>query len=148
MTAAVATLVFGFVMGYLGQRSRLCFVAGYRDAFLARDTVLLKGVAGAFLGALGGFLLFGALGGTILDFPMLRQTPGLDASAAWLVAAVCGVAVGFVGVLAGGCPFRLHVLAAEGRQTYWYYLVGFYGGLIFYNLVTVRYLETIVSQCT
>lgn len=148
MSAALATLVLGFVIGYLGQRSRLCFVAGYRDVVLTRDTLLLKGVAGAFLGALGGFILFGALGGSIFDFPMLQQTPNLDSSSAWLTAAVSGLGVGFVSVLAGGCPFRMHVLAAEGKRTFWYYLLGFYVGLIFFNLVTVRYLDAVVSQCS
>jgi uncharacterized protein len=147
MTAAAATLVLGFVIGYLGQRSRLCFIAGYRDAVLTRDTALLKGVVGAFLGALAGFALFGAAGGAILGFPLLLQTPNLGSASAWLTAAASGLGVGFVGVLAGGCPFRMHVLAAEGKRTYWYYLLGFYVGLIFFNLVTVRYLGVLSSQC-
>jgi uncharacterized membrane protein YedE/YeeE len=112
MKAALATLVLGFVIGYLGQRSRLCFVAGYRDLFLTRDTSLLKGVVGAFLGALGGFILFKFFGGSIVGFPMLLKTPELDSMSAWLITIVGGLGVGFLGVLAGGCPFRMHVLAA------------------------------------
>jgi len=145
MTAALATLVLGFVIGYLGQRSRLCFVAGYRDLFLIRDASLLKGVIGAFLGALAGFILFKFLGGRIVGFPMLLKTPELDSVSAWLITIVGGLGVGFVGALAGGCPFRMHVLAAEGKRTYWFYLLGFYLGLIFYNLVTFHILERITS---
>ena len=145
MTAALATLVLGFVIGYLGQRSRLCFVSGYRDLFLIRDSSLLKGVIGTFLGALAGFILFKYLGGSIVGFPMLLTTPGLDSVSTWLITIVGGLGVGFVGALAGGCPFRMHVLAAEGKRTYWFYLLGFYLGLVFYNLVTFRILECITS---
>ncbi len=136
MIAAAATLVLGFVIGYLGQRSRLCFISGYRDFFLTRDTTLLKGVAGAFLGALGGFILFRFLHGAVPGFPLLLSSPFPALGAGLLITILAGLAVGAVGVLSGGCPFRMHVLAAEGRKTYWYYLLGFYVGLIFFNLVT------------
>ena len=45
MTAAIVTLVAGVVLGYLGQRSRMCFVGGIRDFMLVRDTSLLRGLA-------------------------------------------------------------------------------------------------------
>jgi uncharacterized membrane protein YedE/YeeE len=143
MTAAIATLVLGFVIGYLGQRARLCFVAGYRDGLVARDWTMLKGVGGALAGAVGGFVLFGWLGGTVPGFPQLANTPQLDQPSAWVITTVAGLAVGFVGALAGGCPFRMHVLAAEGRRTYWFYLLGFYAGLIFYNLVTRTQMQAL-----
>jgi uncharacterized protein len=41
LTAAVAVL--GLVVGYLAQRSRMCFVAGFRDFLLVRDRELLRG---------------------------------------------------------------------------------------------------------
>jgi uncharacterized membrane protein YedE/YeeE len=41
-------------------------------------------------------------------------------------------ALGFFSVLANGCPFRQHVLAAQGVAGAAYYLVGFYGGLLLY----------------
>jgi uncharacterized membrane protein YedE/YeeE len=143
--AAIATLVLGFAIGYLGQRSRLCFVAGYRDFFLTRDALLLRGVLGTFVGAAGGFTLFGWLGGIVPGFPQLGNTPLMGDSAAWTTAILGGLGVGFLGGLAGGCPFRMHVLAAEGRRTYWFYLAGFYVGLVFYNLVTRYYVELFKS---
>jgi uncharacterized membrane protein YedE/YeeE len=145
MTAAIATLVLGFIIGYLGQRSRLCFVAGYRDFFVMRDTLLLKGVAGAFIGAAAGFTLFGWLAGIVPGFPLLSNTPHLSEPSAWLTAVIGGLGVGITGALAGGCPFRMHVLAAEGRRSNWFYLLGFYAGLIFYNLVTRHYVELFKS---
>ena len=141
MIPAAATLILGFVIGYLGQRSRLCFISGYRDFFLTRNTLLLKGIFGTILGAVGGYILFSLLGGSVPGFPLLLNTPMMSSKATWLIAIIGGLGVGFVGVLAGGCPFRMHVLAAEGRKTYWFYLLGFYAGLIFFNLVTSQYLE-------
>jgi len=138
MIAAIATLVLGFVIGYLGQRSRLCFVSGYRDFILTRNTALLKGVVGAFLGALGGYILFSHLGGSIPEFPMFLNVGIGTFSSEWLIMLIGGLGVGIVGILSGGCPFRMHVLAAEGRKTQWFYLLGFYIGLVFYNIVTVH----------
>jgi uncharacterized membrane protein YedE/YeeE len=138
MIAAIATLVLGFVIGYLGQRSRLCFVSGYRDFILTRNTALLKGVVGAFLGALGGYILFSHLGGSIPEFPMFLNVGIGTFSSEWLIMLIGGLGVGIVGVLSGGCPFRMHVLAAEGRKTQWFYLLGFYIGLVFYNIVTIH----------
>ena len=142
MIASIATLILGFIIGYLGQRSRLCFVSGYRDFILTHDTTLLKGVAGAFIGALGGFILFSLLGSGIIAFPMILQTSVLPRSAL-IITIVAGLGVGIVGSLAGGCPYRMHVLAAEGKKTYWVYLLGFYAGLIFYNVATVHFMNMI-----
>ena len=145
MIAGLATLILGFIIGYLGQRSRLCFISGYRDYLLTRDTTLLRGVLGAFIGALGGFILFRFAGGIVPAFPLLLATPLPAFNVEWLIAIIGGLGVGLVGVLSGGCPFRMHVLAAEGKKSYWFYLVGFYVGLVFYNLVTTRFMDLIRS---
>ena len=146
MTAAIATLLLGFVVGYLGQRSRLCFISGYRDFFLTHDTSLLKGVGGTFIGVLAGYILFSNLGGSIPAFPLFLQTGVLPTPASvWLFTIVSGLGVGIVGALAGGCPFRMHVLAAEGKKTTWVYLLGFYIGLIFYNVATIYLMDILKS---
>ncbi|MCE5202760.1 MAG: YeeE/YedE thiosulfate transporter family protein [Coriobacteriales bacterium] len=133
-THAIATLILGFVAGYLGQRSRLCFVSGYRDVVLTRDTTLLRGVLAAFGGALLGYVAFGRLGGFLPGFPMLHESIA-DQALPWVFAVVGGLGLGAVGMLAGGCPFRMHVLASEGRQGALFYLVGFYIGMVFFNIV-------------
>ena len=143
MTAAVATLLLGLVIGYLGQRSRLCFISGYRDFLLMRDTTLLRGVLGALIGAFVGFVVFDQLGGMIISFPMLLKTPMLTSPSTWIMTIVGGLGVGIVGAVSGGCPFRMHVLASEGRRTYWFYLLGFYAGLVFYNVVTAPALDAL-----
>ncbi len=139
MTAALATLVLGFIIGYLGQRSRLCFISGYRDVLLTGDFSLLKGVIGGFIGALAGYVLFQFTGGTVPEFPTLLRTPDLNSARVWITTIISGLGVGFFGVLGGGCPFRMHVLAAEGRRTYWFYLLGLYLGLVFFNMITDPY---------
>lgn len=141
MTAAVATLILGFVIGYLGQRSRLCFISGYRDYILMHDATLLRGVGGTLIGVIAGYLLFGFLGGSIPAFPLFLYPASPTPVSEWLITIGSGLGVGFVGALSGGCPYRIHVLAAEGKKTYWVYLFGFYLGLIFYNLVTVYFMD-------
>jgi hypothetical protein len=146
MIAGIASLVLGFVIGYLGQRSRLCFISGYRDFFLTRNTSLLKGVVGAFLGALGGYIIFGFLGGSVPGFPTPLQSGLSNLGSEWVILLVAGLGVGIVGVFSGGCPYRMHVLAAEGRKSHWFYLLGFYLGLVFYNLVTSHVMEMLRNQ--
>ena len=63
MTAAVATLLIGLVIGYLAQRSRMCFIGGIRDFILVRDTELLKGLVAFGLTAWIAFPLAGWIAG-------------------------------------------------------------------------------------
>jgi hypothetical protein len=46
--ASLLMLVIGGAIGFLAQRSRMCFIAGLRDYLLVRDKELLLGV-GAFI---------------------------------------------------------------------------------------------------
>ncbi len=41
--------IIGLLIGFLAQRSRMCFVAGFRDYILVRDTELLMGLFSFFL---------------------------------------------------------------------------------------------------
>jgi uncharacterized membrane protein YedE/YeeE len=143
MVVAIASLVLGLMIGYLGQRTRLCYIAGYRDFLMAHDTTILKGVIGTVIGAFGGFVLFSLLDGNLPAFPMFAMTSVLSSKATWLWTIVGGLGVGIVGVLSGGCPFRMHILACEGKKTYWAYLLGFYAGLIFFDVVTSPWVAAI-----
>jgi uncharacterized protein len=141
MTAAIATLLFGFVIGYLGQQSRLCLVSGYRDLVLTGDPRGLAGVGGIFLGAMIGYAIFSLLGGMLPDFPLwtVGQLRFL------LVPLLSAFGFGVVAMLAEGCPFRMHVLAGQGNLSSWAYLLGFYVGLVCFNVwtepVLVRFAE-------
>lgn len=127
MTAAVATLVIGTIVGYLGQRSRMCFVGGIRDFILVRDTFLLKGLIAFGLTAWLAFPLAGLVVG-------LRPGP-FDVSDAVtaVLTIVGGFGVGFFSTLANGCPLRQHVLAAQGVKSSIAYLAGFFAGAVIFH---------------
>lgn len=141
MIPAVATLVVGVLIGYLGQKSRFCTISGVRDFFLLRDSLRLKGLLGLIIGGVIGYTAFRFIGGDIPNFPI-----GLDiASTGYLIATVIGgLGMGFWSVLAEGCPFRQHVMAAEGRRSAMFYLLGFYIGIAYFFTLTVKWLELLL----
>ena len=127
MTAAVATLVVGVILGYLGQRSRMCFVGGIRDFILVRDTYLLRGLFAFGLTAWLTFPLAGLVAGA-------RPGPFGAADAVIVVLTVLGgFGVGYFSVLANGCPLRQHVLAAQGVRSSLAYLGGFFAGAVIFH---------------
>lgn len=125
---AITTLIVGILFGYLGQRSRMCFVGGIRDFIFVRDTFLLKGIVA--------FGLIAWLGFSLAE--LLTATPGgsfhYAAGDLTLQAVVGGFGVGFLSILANGCPLRQHVLAAQGSIDAMSYLTGFLvGAIVFYK---------------
>ena len=131
MIAAITTLIIGVILGYLGQRSRMCFVGGIRDFVLVRDTYLLRGLI-AF--ALTTWLAF-PLASLIVGLRLVSAI-GSDVVAV-LFAIIGGFGVGYFSTLANGCPFRQHVLAAQGITTGISYLAGFFiGALIFHSWIS------------
>ena len=127
MTASIATLIIGVILGYLGQRSRMCFIGGIRDFILVRDTYLLRGLFAFSLTAWLAFSLVGVLTGT--------RAGSWDVSDAVTVAltSLGGFGVGFFSTLANGCPFRQHVLAAQGVLSSIAYVIGFLVGAVVFH---------------
>ena len=134
MTAAAATLVVGVVLGYLGQRSRMCFVGGIRDFILVRDARLLKGLIAFALTAWLAFPLAALFTGTS---PLSLDLSDLDAV---FLTIIGGWGVGFFSTLANGCPFRQHVLAAQGVTSAMTYLGGFFAGAVIFHVWTASWL--------
>ncbi len=139
--AALATIVFGFIVGYLGQKSRFCIVSGIRDFFLLKNVYRIQGLIGIIVGGFLGFLILSNIGADIQEFPMPAQ---IESGGYLLVSIIGGLGIGFFSVLAEGCPFRQHVMASEGSQSALFYLLGFYIGIVYFLLVTVRFLEAII----
>jgi hypothetical protein len=134
MTAAVATLMIGGILGYLGQRSRMCFVGGIRDFILIRDTYLLRGLIAFGLTAWLAFPLVGVIVGA-------RPTSyGVSDAVSVLLTILGGFGVGYFSVLANGCPLRQHVLAAQGVRSSIAYLVGFVAGAVILHAWTAPLL--------
>jgi uncharacterized membrane protein YedE/YeeE len=142
MIPMVATLVVGVLIGYMGQRSRFCTTSGIRDFFMLRDTFRLKGLFGIIAGGAIGYTAFGLLGGDIPDFPL--GMANVDSTGILIASIVGGLGLGFFSVFGEGCPFRQHVMAAEGREGAMFYLVGFYIGIVYFNMVTIKWLELLL----
>ncbi len=144
MELAIVTVGAGLIAGWVGQRSRFCTVGGLRDFLLVRDTSLLLGVVALFAVA---WVLFPIVEGLALatSTAVTEQAEGLggldplaiepaagaaeDALPSLPLAAVIlvgGIGVGLVSTVAGGCPFRQHVLAGQGSRQARFYLFGFY----------------------
>ena len=63
------SLAIGFIFGFLGQRSRMCFIGGWRDFFLIKDTYLLKGFFSFLLSAGIFFFIFNQAGYYMKGYP-------------------------------------------------------------------------------
>ena len=138
MTAAIATLVIGVILGYLGQRSRMCFVGGIRDFILVRDTALLKGLIAFGLTAWLMFPLAGLIAGTASGTFGVADALTDIVTIALTIAG--GFGVGYVSTLANGCPLRQHVLAAQGATSSMAYLGGFFAGAVVFHVWVVSLL--------
>jgi YedE family putative selenium metabolism protein len=99
-------LAAALVIGFLAQRVRLCLSGGVRDLALTKDTYLLKGYGGIFVGVLVANLIFNQFSLGWLQQP-IAHTDGL-----WNLLGM-GL-VGIAAVLAGGCPLRQLILGGQG----------------------------------
>jgi uncharacterized protein len=135
-SAAIVSLLIGLILGYLGQRSRLCFIGGLRDFLLVRDWRLLGPPLAFVLTAWVAFPLIELLGGS-------PATPfALPDAVTLLLTILGGCGVGAISTLANGCPFRQHVLAAQGAISSIAYLAGFlFGAVLFHTLVVPILLQ-------
>jgi uncharacterized membrane protein YedE/YeeE len=131
MIVSLASLGLGLVVGYLGQRSRMCSIGGLRDFVLVRDTALLKGAGALLVSAWVAFSLARFVSGSGHGLIAAGTTPsGLRAVAAIAVGAIL---LGFFATLSGACPLRQHVLAGQGRIGAWWFLAGFYVAAVVYT---------------
>ncbi|TET73922.1 MAG: YedE-related selenium metabolism membrane protein [Dehalococcoidia bacterium] len=100
------SLVVGLFVGVLAQRTRMCFVGGWRDLMMVRDTYLFSGIVAFFIGAL---IVNAALG--YIDWGFVGQPVAHD-NHPWNF---LGMAlVGLAATLLGGCPLRQLILSGEG----------------------------------
>jgi hypothetical protein len=101
----LASLVIGGVLGVAGQKSKLCFVGGFRNLFLIGDITLLMGFV---------FLLFSAF---VTNLFLGQEHLGIhlvgSADTLWSFLAL--VVVGMASIFLNGCPFRQLILASSGN---------------------------------
>ena len=144
----IGTLIVGFIAGYLGQRSRMCFVGGIRDLYLIKSTHLFKGLIGFLIAAFVGYILFN----NNIAFPWFVENGALSAIPgaacnigipALGIAIIGGLGIGFFAVLSGGCPFRNTVMTAEGNLNALLYVIGFFTGAIIFHLFIFGFIKSL-----
>lgn len=119
----IISLAAGLIVGAIAQRTRLCMAGGIRDMLLFRDSTLLMGYVGVFIGALALNIITGKFSLGFADQP-IAHTQHL-----WNF---LGMAlVGFGAVLVGGCPLRQTILAGEGSSDAVMTVLGFCLGAAF-----------------
>jgi uncharacterized membrane protein YedE/YeeE len=139
----IVTLLFGLLIGWLGQRSGFCSIGGFRDFFMWKHTRLLYGYIALIVGAFIGYLVFWLITPSAFEnfFWLLHKglmpVPGAPASltvTAYIVLAIIGgIAVGLIGVLLGGCPLRQVVMTSEGNIKSLVFVVGMCIGAVVYT---------------
>ena len=103
-------LVLGSLLGIVLQRSGFCARAALANAFEGQDNAKLRAYLLAVAVALAGTQVLAGLG--LVD---LGATPYLRASVPLVGLVIGGVVFGAGMMLAGGCPSRIMVRAAEGQ---------------------------------
>jgi hypothetical protein len=109
---------------------------------MLKDSFRFKGLIGLIFGAAMGYSIFRLVGGTIPNYPL--GMTGIGSTAIVIASIIGGAGLGFFSVFAEGCPFRQHVMAAEGKKSAWLYLLGLYIGIGYFNVVTIKWLELLL----
>jgi len=152
MIVVVGSLLIGLVAGFLGQRSRMCFIGGFRDFLLIKDKELLKGAISFFASAwltvevlelIGKLIpkLYNVTNVNYVDYPSFVSAV---ISKFGLISLIGGLGLGLFSTLAGGCPLRQHVMAGQGRIGSIVYLIGFYAGIIIYYIIIIKIISKFI----
>jgi len=105
-------LTVGLFVGFLAQRTRMCFVGAWRDLLMIRDTYLLSAPVFFLIGALVTNFALGNFGSGFYHWGFIGQPVAHD-NHLWnfLGMTLCGLAA----TLLGGCPLRQTILSGEGN---------------------------------
>jgi uncharacterized protein len=107
----LVSLAAGLVIGFIAQKTRMCFAGGWRDIILVRDYHLASGIIAFFAGALITNYLTGSFSAGIYHWGFENQ-PIAHSDHLWNFMSM--VLVGLCATLLGGCPLRQMVMASEG----------------------------------
>jgi len=105
------SLIAGVGIGFIAQKTRMCFAGGWRDIILVRDYYLVSGIISFFAGALVTNYLTGGFASGAYHWGFENQ-PIAHSDHLWNFMSM--VLVGLSATLLGGCPLRQMVLASEG----------------------------------
>ena len=123
------SLVVGLAVGFLAQRTRMCFVGGWRDLFLVKDGYLFSGLAAFFIAALITNYAVGNFAADGIYHWGFTSQPVAHDSHLWNS---LGMAlVGLAATLLGGCPLRQLILSGEGDTDAAVTVLGLFAGAAF-----------------
>jgi len=114
------SLGVGLLIGFLAQRTRMCFAGAWRDIFLLRDGYLMSAVVACFVGALVFNLVLGQFH---LGF---EGQPGAHSNHLWNFFSMALVGLG--ATLVGGCPLRQLIISGEGDTDAGATILGLFAG--------------------
>ncbi len=104
----IAALIVALLVGFLGQKTRLCFASGFRNMWLMKDFTMLLPIAGIFVIMLIYAIATGNFHASFAGQPIAHSQH------IWNILGL--YAVGFAAVLAGGCPVRQMIMAGQGSS--------------------------------
>ncbi len=105
------SLIAGIIVGVIAQKTRMCFVGGWRDIMLVRDFYLFSGIAAFFVGVLVCNYALGNFASGFYHWGFEHQ-PVSHNNHLWNFLGM--VLAGLTATLLGGCPLRQTILASEG----------------------------------
>jgi YedE family putative selenium metabolism protein len=120
------SLIVGLGVGFMAQRTRMCFAGGWRDLFLVKDAYLFSGIAAFFIAALVTNYIAGNFGaGGIYHWGFTKE-PVAHSVHLWNFLGM-GL-VGLAATLLGGCPLRQLILTSEGNTDAAVTVLGLFAG--------------------
>ena len=122
-------LAVGLVVGFIAQRTRMCFVGGWRDIFLVKDFYLISGVVAFLIAALVTNCALGNYAADGIYHWGFTSQPVAHNDHLWNILGM-GL-VGLAATLVGGCPLRNLILTGEGDTDAGVTVLGFFAGAAF-----------------
>ncbi|MFC1901002.1 YedE family putative selenium transporter [Chloroflexota bacterium] len=120
------SIVVGLVVGFLAQRTRMCFVGGWRDIFLVKDFYLISGVIAFFIAALVTNYAMGNFAAEGIYHWGFTAQPIAHDNHLWNFLGMS--LLGLAATLLGGCPLRNLILSGEGNTDAAMTVLGYFAG--------------------
>jgi len=122
------SLAVGLLVGFLAQRTRMCFVGGWRDLIMVRDTYLFSGIVAFFIGAIICNFALGNFASGFYHWGFVNQPVAHD-NHLWNFTGM--LLAGLTATLLGGCPLRQTILSGEGDTDAAVTILGLLAGAAF-----------------
>jgi len=120
------SVAVGLAVGFLAQRTRLCFMAGWRDLFLIKNAHYFGGIAAFFVAVLITNYVAGNFGSNGYYHWGFTNEPAAVDNQLWNFMSM--VLVGMGTALLGGCLLRQTILSGEGDNDAGFALLGLFVG--------------------